>query len=216
MGDLRSVLDSLQDLSAEDLRKLLHVLRTDHRLPLHRLEDEFHTKAEVILESIARATELTRRMLRGVIAEAIFKVEVIDNQPGWEDVSPDENSSADFILHDGQRPVRIQVKLQRREKGVAKTDGKTWFVETQKTRNGKDKEGTGTRLYHFGEFDILAVCMEPSTGRWESFMFTLERNLAPLKGDSSRMAVMQPVPMSADDKWTFSFEECLTWFRELN
>jgi len=214
VSDLKGIVDSLKYLSVEDRRELLLILRNEYNHPLHRLEDEFHTKAEVILESIARAGELTRRMLRGVIAESIFKVEIVDTQSNWNDLSSDADSSADFVLDSGNGPVRVQVKLQRREKGVAKTDGRTWFVETQKTRNGVDKDGKATRKYFFGEFDILAVCMEPSTGNWEDFMFTLERNLTPLKKDTTRIAVMQTVPMVPDAQWTKSFEECLRWFHE--
>jgi len=49
-----------------------------------------------------------------------------------------------------------------------------FVVETQRTRGGKDKKSNSdTRPYHFGEFDILAVSMQPSTGNWNEFLYTV-------------------------------------------
>jgi len=202
----------LEGLSESELVEVLKYLRHEKGLSLHRLEKEFHVQAEVILESIARGNELTRRMLRGVIAEAIFKMEVIDKLVGWIEILPEENSSADFIIDDGGGALRIQAKLQRKEKGRALKKGEYWFVETQKTRNGKDKSGDKTRFYREGEFDILAVCMEPSTGRWEDFRYTVERNL---KREGGRLSVMQKIPIELSDGWTNDLDDCIKTFRKL-
>lgn len=41
-----------------------------------------------------------------------------------------------------------------------------YVVETPRTRGGKDlTSGEDTRPYRYGEFDILAVSMHPSTNR---------------------------------------------------
>src|SRR5262249_57231673 len=45
---------------------------------LHPLDQELHAKAEIILEAIRRASGRTLRMIRGVIAEAAFGVEVVE------------------------------------------------------------------------------------------------------------------------------------------
>jgi hypothetical protein len=72
----------------------------------------------------------------------------------------------DFIVRKGSIQVRIQVKLQRLEKGVPKiaskkrypSEGDLYLVEVQKTRGGIDPAtNEDTRPYRFGEFDILAV-----------------------------------------------------------
>jgi len=199
MPNIDAVKGHLEALDEQGLKEVLRYLRHEKGLSLHRLEQEFHTKAEVILESISRAQELTRRMLRGVIAEAVFKVEVVDQLAGWRDVTPDVNTAADFIIADDRDPVSIQVKLQRKQKGKPLVKAGTWIVETQKTRNGKTKDGDGTRLYRRGEFDILAVCMEPATGNWENFRYATERSL---KGVGDRPVVLQTIPITLGAGWT--------------
>lgn len=57
-------------------RELLAWLRD--RYPIHELEQNFGAPAEVILEAISRASDLSRRGVLGLIAEASFKVHVID------------------------------------------------------------------------------------------------------------------------------------------
>ena len=55
-----------------------------------------------------------------------------------------------------------------------------YVVETQKTREGTDrKTGEKTRPYRFGEFDILAVAMQPATGQWDRFFYTIADWLLP-------------------------------------
>ena len=40
-----------------------------------------------------------------------------------------------------------------------------YVAETKRTRGGVDLvTGQKTRPYRFGDFDILAVCLQPSTG----------------------------------------------------
>lgn len=83
----------------------------------------------------------------------------------------------------------MQVKLQRSERGppVVKNGarygfaGEVFMTETQKTRTGTDGEENQTRPYRYGEFDLLAVSMQPSTGRWDRYMYTLGRWLLPGK-----------------------------------
>jgi hypothetical protein len=56
---------------------------------IHKYEQVVGAPAEMILEAIHRAPELTRRMLRGVIADAAFAQFVVPQLSplGWEDVT---------------------------------------------------------------------------------------------------------------------------------
>lgn len=44
---------------------------------IHELEKTFNVRAEVILEAISRASDLTQRGVRGLIAETAFVLDVI-------------------------------------------------------------------------------------------------------------------------------------------
>ena len=121
---------------------------------------------------------------------------------------------------DGAGPVTVQVKLQRSERGapVVKRGERFDFgetvhiVETQKTRTGTDGEDNQTRPYRYGEFDILAVSMQPSTAKWDRYMYTLGRWLLPGR-NKGEMATLQPVAMGPNDFWTDDFRTVAQWFR---
>jgi hypothetical protein len=66
----------------EQRNEIVRLLRIEYRL--HRIEQEWNTSAEVVLEALARSSELTQRMFKGILAEAAFKVEIIDQLAGWE------------------------------------------------------------------------------------------------------------------------------------
>ncbi|GAB4358054.1 MAG: hypothetical protein Kow00114_10010 [Kiloniellaceae bacterium] len=91
-------------------------------------------------------------------------------------------------------------------------EGDVFITETQKTRTGNDGEGGRTRPYRYGEFDILAVSMQPSTGDWNRYMYTLGRWLVPGEGENE-IATFQPVSMTPNDFWTDDFETAAKWFR---
>jgi hypothetical protein len=142
---------------------------------------------------------------------------------GWHDVTPVGNFAFDYKLDDGAGPLTVQVKLQRSERGapVVKSGKRYGFgenvhiVETQKTRTGTDGDDNQTRPYRYGEFDLLAVSMQPSTGKWDRYMYTLGRWLLPGR-NSREMATLQPVAMSTDDFWTDDFRTAAQWFRTEN
>ena len=176
----------------------------------------------MILEAVHRAPELTRRMLRGVIADAAFRQFAVSKlaRSGWRDVTPVGNFAFDYKLDDGAGPITIQVKLQRSERGnpVVKRGERFGFgdtvhiVETQKTRTGTDGENQQTRPYRYDEFDILAVSMQPSTSKWDRYMYTLGRWLLPGQ-NVGEMATLQPVPMSPNNFWTDDFDTAAQWLR---
>jgi len=221
---LTTIKQLLAQCTPEECHELFKELRATHKI--HDLEQTFGAPAEVILEAIHRAPELTRRMLRGVIADAAFAQFVVPAlvDRGWQDDTPEGNHSYDHMLRDALGRVSVQVKLQRSEKGHPVITSGTRFglaagmymVEPQRTRSGKMKNEEGeekkTRPYRYGEFDILAVSLQPSTGQWGSFRYTVGNWLLPGTG-LNEIATYQPVAIEPNDDWTDDFVTAANWFR---
>jgi hypothetical protein len=111
---LKKLLDQCTD---EQRSALLDYLKA--RLPVHPLEREWGVRAEVILSAIERSSDLTKRGVRGIIAEAVFERNVLARLTDWEEVRFAEDRPYDFLIRSkGEQPreVRIQVKLQRMRK----------------------------------------------------------------------------------------------------
>ena len=218
---LKAVRALLAQCSREERAAVFKELRAAY--PIHPYEAVVGAPAEMILEAVYRAPELTRRMLRGVIADAAFRTFVVValETRGWQDVTPKGNFAYDYSLDDGRGPITVQVKLQRSGRGapVVKPgtrygfDGEVFMTETQKTRTGTDGAENQTRPYRYGEFDVLAVSMQPSSGKWDSYMYTLGRWLLPGR-TAGEMATVQPVTKTASEFWTEDFEVAVRWFRE--
>lgn len=218
-ASLAAIRQLLAECSPEEQEILFRELRQRHLI--HDFERVIGAPAEMILEAVHRAPELTRRMLRGVIADAAFRTFIVPSvEPhGWRDITPEGNFAFDYLMEDQHGPVSVQVKLQRSERGapVVKNgqrfgfDGDVFITETQKTRTGSDGEEK-TRPYRYGEFDVLAVSMQPSTGTWNRYMYTLGRWLLAGKA-ANEMATLQPVAMQPNDFWTDNFETAAAWFR---
>ena len=217
---VRQILDACTQPQREEIIRLL---RTEYRI--HRIEQEWNTSAEIVLEALARSSDLTRRMFKGILAEAAFKVEVIDKLNGWEDVTPPGNHAYDFAIRRGNVTATIQAKLQRKAKhqplmyrvpGQRGSASAFYVVETQKTRAGNDSSGEATRPYRFGEFDILAVSMEPATNDWTQFRYTVGNWLIPRPTTPSLIAVLQPVSLEPNDDWTDSLHTAIEWFASGN
>ncbi len=218
----------------EEIRRLLSLCSPTQRdevfrqlrqeFSIHPLEQELHARAEIILEAIRRAGGLTLRMIRGVIAEAAFEVEVVERLKNWRNIPLSGDPSYDFLLKDRKGTVRVQVKLQRSKggqpwpahqarKAYRSLPADMYIVETQKTRGGKKKTGTATRPYRFGEFDLLAVAMYPSTKRWDTFMYTVADWLIPDPIDQAVIFKYQPVASTPNEDWTENFQAAITWLR---
>jgi hypothetical protein len=213
MSEVEEIRRLLAKCSPEQRQEVFDSLRAT--IAIHPFEAAVNAKAEIILEALARAPDLTIRGVRGIIAEATFAIEVAGRFEGWRDVTPVGNHSYDTALADAAGTVRVQVKMQRREKFKPLIKEGTGIVEVQRTRGGK-RAGEATRPYRFGEFDILAVCMEPSHGRWNSFLYVPERWLLPRLEDAKLVKIMQPVPLKPDTIWTDDFNEAVRRLREAN
>jgi hypothetical protein len=233
--------------SLEEIKKLIDGCSIEDRNALktylsallpHPLEREWGIDADVILSAIRRSSDLTKRGVRGIIAEAVFENEVIPSvaASGWEAVSITGDLSYDALLGKGEIAARIQIKLQRRVKGVPMLyypkhykEGSLYVVEVQKTRSGERAtmetlQGASTKIaattavtiktrpYRFGDFDILAVNMQPSSGDWKSFRYTLGSWLLPRPKDGSLVEIFQPVAAIPNDVWTDDLATCLRWF----
>lgn len=213
----------IERASMGEKRIVLAYLR--EQVPLHPLEREWGTTAEAVMAAIARSPGLTQRGIRGILAEATFENQILPRleRSGWRSTAAVGLRGYDFSLRRGRRRVRVQVKLQRRERGLPKEfaarsraalvgpSGKLFVAEVQRTRGGV-RQGRQTRPYRFGDFDILAVNLHPSTGEWRRFLYTVGDWLLPRPGDPELVAIMQPVPEAEDDYWTADLSRCIKWF----
>lgn len=216
-NQIRQILNACTPAQRDEIVRLL---RREYRN--HRIEQQWNTSAEIVLEALARSGELTQRMFKGILAEAAFKVEAIDKLVGWTDVTPSGMHPYDFAVQRSDECVTIQTKLQRKEAGkplIYRIAGKRgvastlYVVETQKSRKGTDKSsGANTRPYRFGEFDVLAVSMEPATGDWSEFRYTVGAWLLPRPEDPTLIAVYQPVSLQPNADWTNSLATAIEWF----
>jgi len=218
-GLVETIKQMLMDAPDQDRADIFDWLRETQQI--HPLEVEFGAKAEVILEAIARSSDLTKRGIRGVIAEAVFKVDILDELEDWHDVTPEGDHPYDFLITDGNGEVSIQLKMQRLKEqrpmlaseGYRALDADFWVVETQRTRGGKTSAGEDTRPYKFGEFDLIAVSMHPSTGSWQDFLFTVSSWLLERPESPSQLLKFQPVPKGPDDFWTDDLATAVSWLR---
>jgi hypothetical protein len=234
MNPLEDIFRLIDACTEEEQRTILRYLRT--RVAIHPLESEWDLNAETILSAISRSSDLTLRGIRGIIAEATFADIVVPQlDSGWATEEIRGDQPYDFLVRQTSgAAVRIQVKLQRKEKQEPKIFAKAlrkrlvnppdilYVVEVQRTRTGKRslKNAAGetldetkiedTRPYRYGDFDILAVNMHPSTRDWRRFMYTVADWLLP-RPDPSQIQVMQPVAVISDSSWTDDLSECFRW-----
>jgi hypothetical protein len=210
----------LEQCSHKQREKVFQELRKE--FIIHPLEEKLNIQAEIILEAINKDEKgLTLRMIRGVIAEAAFNIEVMSKLKNWVSDTPAGDLPYDFRIRDINGSVTIQVKLQRSKdlkpmranEALRRFSNNQYVVETQKTRGGKDAGGKDTRPYSFNEFNIIAVSMQPSTGNWSTFYYSLSRWLIPREDDKTKILKFQPVAVKPNKFWTDSLETAVKWFR---
>jgi hypothetical protein len=215
MDTFEQLIEAVRSCSQEQKQQIFSEIRDS--ILIHQLERTFGVRAEVILEAISRAGDLTQRGIRGVIAETVFVLDILPTATGWLSDPPVGDVSYDACLEKSGRRVHIQVKTQRRERGQPMVKAGSYVVEVQRTRGGK-KNGISTRPYRFGEFDLLAVCMWASTGDWNSFLYMPAQRLIPDPRDKGIIKTMQPVPNFENDEvgdgWTRSLAAGLEYFSQ--
>lgn len=232
---LDAIKAAIDKRSLEERKDLFEFLRA--RVPPHPLEVEWAIDGDDVLSSLHRATDLSKRGVRGLIAEFMFERDVLPSVRGnrWRLVSiPKGDWPYDSMVERDGKQVSIQIKLQRLEAGLPKRFRKSTYkdviyydVEVQKTRTGKKRIPKGvplspeekipisladTRPYPFGAFDILAVNMQPATKKWSEFRFTVGNWLLERPDSPTLVEIHQPVALIADDVWTDNLNTCLEWF----
>lgn len=222
---------AIERCTIEERKSLFEFLKA--RVPRHPLEVEWAIDGDDVLSSLHRSSDLSKRGVRGLIAELMFDRDVLPSvrANGWKPVSiPKGDWPYDSLIEKEGKQVRIQVKLQRLQAGQPKRfwerayPDKVYFdVEVQKTRSGKKRSAkkaeveptieaaTNTRPYPFGAFDILAVNMQPSTRKWPEFRFTVADWLLERPEFPSLIEIHQPVALVPDDTWTDDLNTCLDW-----
>lgn len=218
----KTIIELLQECNSKQRQYIFRELRQEFKI--HPIEDKLNITAEIILDAINKdASGLTYRMLRGVIAESAFEIEVLKKLNKWENITPKGDLPYDFLIRDLRYTVSVQVKLQRSKNQTPMTaksankkfSDKLFVVETQKTRGGIDPiTKQDTRPYKFGEFDILAVSMQPSTGSWADFRYTVANWLLPRTENNDLMEKFQPVSLTTNKDWTENLEECIEWLQK--
>jgi hypothetical protein len=209
MTDFDDLIGRVRACDPVQKQKIFQEIRDD--IVIHDLEQAFGVRAEVILEAINRSADLTKRGVRGVIAETVFVLDVLPMLTGWRVEPLIGNPSYDACAVRDDDRIRIQVKMQRRRNYEPMMRRGSYVVEVQRTRTG-DKHGVKTRPYRFGEFDVLAVCMQPSTHDWHSFMYAAAADLFPDSRDATVIKTLQPVsadPFEGGGIWTSNLSAVL-------
>lgn len=233
MSDLDDVKRLLDTMDEQQRRIAFTYLRS--LLPPHPVEERLMISAEGMLDALERAGDFTVRMIRGVFAEAAFATDVLPTiSDRWRLVPTPGDPPYDFLLTDfppdvsppadfAHPTVRLQVKMQRSEGKQPLFASQVWttrvkwptthyVVELQKSRKG-ERHGQQTRPYRFGEFDLVAVSLGPSRGRWSVFTYTVARWLIPDPTNKENILLYQPVSPEETDCWTGDFDRAVEWLR---
>lgn len=218
-SNVSRIVNLLDDCTESEKRIVLDHIRES--INLHPIEGKLNIQAEIILEALNQdASGLTFRMMRGVIAEAAFKIKYLQNS-GWSDITPMGDLPYDYKLTKGGKTLTVQIKLQRSVKQMPMKAKQAYrhfpvdkyVVETQKSRAGVIKNtGESTRAYFNNEFDILGVCLQPLTNDWSRFVYIPTRWLLPQTPNSNRLLKFQPVSSVRDKYWTDDFDEAVERF----
>lgn len=204
---IRALIEAASD---RERQSILRLLRKDYGIEIHPLEGEWRTTAEAILEAIKQSGDLTQRGIRGILAEATFRTVVVPDLSSWSSLPVQTNDAYDLRLSRGGKDVRIQVKMQRRERGRPKLhrgQPDVYVVETQRTRNGlRRADGGASRPYRRDDFDVLAVCLAPLTESWADFIYCAMCDLRFRSTDPSLLEVLQPFRLDVGP-WTRHFDE---------
>jgi hypothetical protein len=164
----------------------------------HALEAEFALTSRQILELIANRSRLTVAV-RGGVAE--YHLQGHLNDDPWVQTATliDRDGEPDFRVV-GQKGSALLVECKNVSPNTY-ADG-TPRVEVQKTRSQRDDPAG--RFYRPNQFDVVAACLYPVTGRWE-FRFKSTANLERHQRHPDRLAVLHRV----DGSWSSSLAGAL-------
>lgn len=161
---------------------------------IHHLEEFFGIDSRTLLDIVDSNFRL-RVALRGGVAEHHLEHRLVE-ELGARQVRPlDQDGLPDFEVSSGGLRLLVECKTSSPRR-YANGDFK---VEAQKTRDS----GSG-RKYPFGQFDVLAVCLFPATGRWD-YRFRWAADLVPWRSDPARIAPVQRV----NDRWFDSMTDLI-------
>lgn len=105
MSEAEEIKRLLAACTVEQRREIFENLRIEFQI--HPIEAQLNASAEVILEAIARSSDLTQRGIRGVIAEAAFGRYIVTQLPGWTTLPLVGDHAYDFLLQDSANQVRV-------------------------------------------------------------------------------------------------------------
>lgn len=157
---------------------------------IHELERDFAMSAQAIMDVIAHRNRLSVAV-RGGVAEYHLERLLRRDRAVQTVTRLDEDAKPDFdvTMRSGKR-VLVECK-NCSPRPYANGDLR---VEVQKTRATQgDPAG---RLYRRDQFDVVASCLFPATGKWE-FRFKAAHDLAVDARYDDRLAALQRV----DDTW---------------
>jgi len=192
--EIRRLIEHIQLQPADVKQRIFDAIQSEVVVHPLQLDAEFMIDAYTILEAIRRSSPLIRRGVRGVIGETVFSLYVAPHEPVWKPMSFEGDQAYDELLTNGRTAVRVQVKMQRRDGFEPKLYRGGYVVEVQRTRTGTSDAGGSTRPYRIDEFDILAVCMQPSTRDWRNFLYAPVKRLAVKEISPHEIATMQVLP----------------------
>ncbi len=190
------------DLAMDPPMRFVHAKRPPKQTAAaaddHELARLFDLTSAEILDIIKRRARLGIAV-RGGVAEHHLQ--------GSLDRSP-AVTTADFLDEDGKPDFNVVLRTGKKltvecknvsPKLQANGDAK---VEVQKTRASKGDRLS--RYYRFDQFDVIAACMWPRTGKWE-FRFLPTLMLEPLQQEASRIQPIQRVT----GEWVSAFADVI-------
>jgi hypothetical protein len=192
--------------------------------------DEWKSHAQTILGAI-RGSHPTKRGVNGAIAAAFFENCALPaiEQHGWARATATQtNDPSSPVIEKNGRAVHVLIAILQFEAGKPRRQLSSagredqYVVQVQKKlsrvpvlhiepRDNGPRASVFPRAYSFGDFDVLAVNMQPVTRRWTDFRYTLAAWLAPFEKDTSLIAPAQSVSLESSGIWTDRLPACLDW-----
>ena len=172
----------------------------------HPLEDLLNANATDILSAILKGHRAVVDV-KGKLAEFFLDKRLKELQEkgvieayNWFD----KDGVPDFSIKFRGAELKMECKNVRSKELFKQPPA--YKVELQKTRNSKD--GTNTRGYRVGEFQVLAACLFNHTKRWE-YLFICTKHLKRRDVALEFLEIMQPVPLKPVAPWRTDLVEVL-------